>query len=116
MRLYPPSSRGLVIGGKNTHIADTRFGGHVSWHGITGSDITLNQSNESPVTGLIVNSVMESERPIIFGYPINEASRLEVRAYQGNRSDDFSLSRIDMAYPGRCPNGSIDMSFIAKKC
>ncbi len=82
IRIYPPSSRGLVIGGKDTNVADRRFRGHVSWHGITGSDITLNQSHESPVTGLIVNSVMESERPIIFGYPINEASRLEVRAYK----------------------------------
>ena len=55
-------------------------------------------------------------RPIIFGYPINEASVLEVRGYQGMAGEDFILSRIDLDRPDGCTRAEADLGFLAIKC
>ena len=59
---------------------------------------------------------MASSRPIVFGNPLNEGSKLEVRNFQGVPWDDFGLVRMDVTPPIDCLDGVIDLSFLARKC
>ena len=83
---------------------------------MTGSDISQSEMDGKPVTLKILDSIMNSARPILFGYPINEASRLDVESYQGIPNNDFSLSRIDIDKSEVCPTAAADLEFLAMKC
>ena len=111
-----PTIRGLVIGGKGNRVSHSWFGDHVSSKGVTGSDISQGAMNGKPVTLKILDSIMNSARPILFGYPINEASHLDVESYQGIPNNDFSLSRIDLDKSDVCPTAVADLEFLAMKC
>ena len=111
-----PTVRGLVIGGKGNRVSHSWFGHHVSSKGVTGSDISQGEMNGKPVTLKILDSIMNSARPILFGYPINEASHLDVESYQGIPNNDFSLSRIDLDKSEVCPTAVADLEFLAMKC
>ena len=113
---HRPTVRGLVFGGKGNRVSQSWFGNHVSSKGVTGSDISLGQMNGKPVTLKISDSIMNSDRPILFGYPINEGSRLDVDSYQGVPNNDFSLSRIDIDKSEVCRTAVADLEFLAMKC
>jgi len=115
-QIQRPTVRGLVIGGKGNRVSHSWFGNHVSSEGVTGSDISLGEMNGKPVTLKISDSIMNSTRPILFGYPINEGSRLDVESYQGIPNNDFSLSRIDIDKSEVCPTAVADLEFLAMKC
>ena len=113
---HRPTVRGLVFGGRGNRVSQSRFGNHVSSKGVTGSDISLGQMDGKPVTLKISGSIMNSDRPILFGYPLNEGSRLDVDSYQGITNNDFSLSRIDIDRSEVCPTAVADLEFLAMKC
>ena len=81
-----------------------------------GSDISLGQEHMKPITALVSDTVMTSSRPIVFGYPLHEGSKLEVRNFQGVPGDDFVLVRMDVTPPLDCEGGKPEMSLLARKC
>ena len=54
---------------------------------------------------------MASRRTIVFGYPQNERSVIQVRGAQG----EFSLFRLDAPVPPGC-TAATDLGFVAGRC
>lgn len=103
--------------GSNLVLDGVSLEGHRATGGLTPADVTLSLDTEEPVRAAIVNSVLGSQRPIIFGFPRNEGSQLEVRGYQGRADDNFLLYRVDLPSTSRCSvEATRDLQIVANRC
>jgi len=107
---------GILLLGENNTVAGVNLEGHNSRDGLTGSDISLRQGSNRPITAIIEDTVMSSPRTILFGYPLHEESMLQIRGFQNESGTDFDLVRVDVNSPIPCVRGYIEVSFVAKKC
>jgi hypothetical protein len=110
-----PTPKGILLGGRGNVVRDTRLEGHDASNGLTPADIALVQDSENPIQALIENTVMKSRRTIVFGYPQNEQTSLQVRGFQGEPSNNFSLYRLD-AQAARSCEATLDTGFVALRC
>lgn len=114
-----PTPRGITVWGQDNAIEETTLEGHVATPEVTGSDISLDadvlRQDMLKTTLTIRDSVMKSERPIIFGYPLNRESNIRVYGYQRQPGVDFLLFRLDEQPPVPC-DYSPDLHFVANRC
>ena len=69
---YPTTPSGIVLlRPRNNTISRVTLEGHESSGGVVSSDISLGQEHVNQTTVLIVDTVMASSRPIVFGNPIH---------------------------------------------
>lgn len=113
-----PAPMGVILkSGMELVLDGVTLAGHQAASGLTPADVTLLQDNEAPVRAAITNSLLGSQRPIIFGFPRNEGSQVEVQGYQGRAGDNFLLYRIDLPPVSPCSVGSTpDLQFVANRC
>ena len=107
---------GIKLTGLGHSVVDSILEGHSkNNNGDIGSDIKLAQDTKGPMTATIRNSMMKSSRTIIFGYPMNDRSKITVLDYQQVQGDDFTLYRLDATPQSPCtPN--VDLDFVSKVC
>lgn len=110
------SLNGVLLAGTDNTIVDSVISGHASGkYGDVGADIRLVQDAGGAVTATVRNTLMRSERPMIFGYPMNNASVVKFEDYQRISGNDFRLIRLDASPPPNC-TPSVDLRFIANVC
>ena len=113
-----PAPFGVILKtGTNLVLDGVTLEGHQAIAGLTPADVTLLQDSETPVRATIINSLLRSQRPIVFGFPRNEASQVEVQGYQGHAGENFILYRIDLPPISRCGVWPTpDLQIVANRC
>lgn len=116
----PPLS-GIVITGEDNLITGSKIQGYVSKNEIAASDISLSNDifREDITSASIVDTTLSDPVPIIFGYPRNIESFIEVSGYDApNGPDDlpsnFVLKRGDHnILKGNADQGIFNPTFLA---
>jgi hypothetical protein len=89
------TTNGIVLDGTNFTLKQSTLAGHTTNGNITGSDFIVLSSTRTLITAVISDTVMQSQRTIIFGYPPDANSVIHVKDY--NLTDkNFDLRRIDL--------------------
>jgi len=103
---FEPLITGVLVAGKDNIIIDSVIEGYVSKNDRASSDISLSNYyfHDKILSAKIINTKLLDKKPIIFGYPINEQSFLEVYGYDAPNAPtkkypkDFVLKRVDSSY------------------
>jgi hypothetical protein len=115
VRRFHPSAKGVLLGGVGNMVSGAVMSGHEGNDELANADVALLQDDMRPVQATLVNTVMRSSRPILFGFPQNRRSYLEVRGFQGQTGNDFRLYRLDLTGGQSC-RGQPDLAVIAMRC
>jgi hypothetical protein len=113
-RRFRPAVKGIVVGGRANVVYGAWMSGHDGDEELATADIALMQEDMRPAQVTVTHSVLASSRPILFGYPQNARSYLEVRGSQGE-GGGFRLYRLDVKTPLSCL-GKPDFQSVALRC
>jgi hypothetical protein len=86
---------GIVLDGTNFTLERNTLAGHLTNGNVTGADFIVQSSTRTLITAVISDTVMQSQRTIIFGYPPDANSVIHVRNYNLT-GQSFDLRRIDL--------------------
>lgn len=111
---------GVVFDGQNNLLEDSMIRGYGSEGNHSASDILLYGETLQQISVLIKNTSLLDERPIIFGFPKNIDSYIEIHGYDapnGFKNDypeNFILKRIDYnLYKEGEKDSFTDLNFLA---
>ena len=105
-----------MLEGENSLIVDSRLQGHQSNSKHSGADISIFQDAEwRGTTVTIKNTVMESPRDVLFGFPFNNKSFIKIEGYRGVVEENLLLFKLDSEPPEEC-NYWPDMQYVANVC
>jgi len=118
----PRLMSGIVIAGENNVIKTTTIEGYVPDGSFSSSDISISNSlfHKNIISASVIDSKLLDPRPIIFGFPANTNSFLEVYGYEDPNEEettyptDFILRRLDYYQIHESKNDFIiDLNFLA---
>lgn len=115
LRRFHPAAKGVLLGGVGNTVSGAVMSGHDGDDELANADVALFQDDVRPVQATLVNTVMQSSRPILFGFPQSRRSYLEVRDFQGQSGNDFKLYRLDLRSSQSC-QGQPDLEAVAMRC
>jgi hypothetical protein len=107
--------KGATFLGEGNAIRDSILDGHWGSGDATGSDVSLVQDEKGRSSLTISNTILKSERTIIFGYPMSSQSVIMVDSYQQQSGEDFALFRLDAEPTTPCVR-STSTYFMALVC
>lgn len=108
---YRVAPFGLMFTGTDIKVSNSFFAGHATKGNVASADIIhLPPRFPLEVYMSITDTTLGSERQIIFGYPLNAKSRIEVRNVNG---ESYTLYRYDTEY---CSTWRLDVPSMALKC
>ncbi len=123
---YRISPYGILNRGSRVTIENSVFQGHAAQGSMAFGDII--NSNENRLLMNVINSQLSSQRNIIFGYPINGDSWIQVTALNGDSSNNFVLFRYDVnpsmfqydpkssVFKGQLGTCQLSLSYMATEC
>lgn len=112
-RRFRPALKGVVLGGHGNVVYGTWMSGHEGDEELATADVALMQDDTRPAQVTVTHAVLASSRPLLFGYPQNSRSYLEVHGFQGG---GFRLYRLDVKPPLSSCQGQPDFQSVALRC